>query len=58
MSSKSWLEPQIELAANYGFVSKDLKKRTDLVEKCEDDFKQQFAAHIGSVLMIDAQGMM
>ena len=58
MSSKSWLEPPIELAANYGFVSKDLKKRTDLVEKCEDDFKQQFAAHIGSVLMIDAQGMM
>ena len=32
MSSKSWLEPQIELAANYGFGSKDLKKRTDLVE--------------------------
>ena len=58
MSSKSWLEPQIELAANYGFGSKDLKKRTELVEKCEDDFKQQFAAHIGSVLMIDAQGMM
>ena len=58
MSSKSWLEPPIELAANYGFGSKDLKKRTELVEKCEDDFKQQFAADIGSVLMIDAQGMM
>ncbi len=58
MSSKSWLEPQIELAANYGFDSKDLRKRPELVEKCEDDFKQQFAAHIGSVLMIDAQGMM
>lgn len=58
MSSKSWLEPQIELAANYGFGSKDLRKRTELVEKCEDDFKQQFAAHICSVLMIDAQGMM
>lgn len=56
--AKFWLEPQIELAANYGFGSKDLKKRTELVEKCEDDFKQQFAADIGSVLMIDAQGMM
>ena len=58
MSSKSWLEPQIELAANYGFGSKDLEKRTELVEKCGDDFKQQFTAHIGSVLMIDTQGMM
>ncbi len=47
MSSKFWLEPQIELAANYGFGSKDLKKITELVEKYEDDFKQQFAAHIG-----------
>lgn len=56
--AKFWLEPQIELAANYGFGSKDLKKITELVEKYEDDFKQQFAAHIGSVLMIDAQGMM
>lgn len=58
MSSKSWLEPPIELAANYGFGSKDLEKRTELVEKCGDDFKQQFTAHIGSVLMIDTQGMM
>ena len=58
MSSKSWLEPLIELAANYGFGSKDLEKRTELVEKCGDDFKQQFTAHIGSVLMIDTQGMM
>ena len=47
MSSKSWLEPPIELAANYGFGSKDLKKITELVEKYEDDFKQLFATHIG-----------
>ena len=58
MTSKSWLEPQIELVANYGFGSKDLRKRTELVEKCEGNFKQQLATHIGSVLMIDAQGMM
>ena len=38
---------QIELAANYGFGSKDLKKITELVEKYGDNFKQQFAAHIG-----------
>ena len=45
--AKFWLEPQIELAANYGFGSKDLKKITELVEKYGDNFKQQFAAHIG-----------
>ena len=42
-----WLEPQIELATNYGFDSKDLKKIKELVERYGNDFKQQFAAHIG-----------
>ena len=45
--AKFWLEPQVELATNYGFDSKDLKKITELVEKYGDDFKQQFASHIG-----------
>ena len=29
--AKFWLEPQIELATNYGFDSKDLKKIKELV---------------------------
>ena len=45
--AKFWLEPEIELANNYGFSSKELKKITELVEKYGDNFKQQFAAHIG-----------
>ena len=45
--AKFWLEPQIELATNYGFDSKDLKKIKELVERYGNDFKQQFAAHIG-----------
>ncbi len=45
--AKFWLEPQIELASNFGFGNKDLKKITQLVERYGDEFKQQFAAHIG-----------
>ena len=45
--AKFWLEPQIELATNYGFDSKDLRKIKELVERYGNDFKQQFAAHIG-----------
>lgn len=45
--AKFWLEPQIELANNYGFKEKDLNKITLLVEKYGDEFKQKFTAHIG-----------
>ena len=45
--AKFWLEPQIEPACNYGFTDKELRKITQLVEKYGDEFKQQFAAHIG-----------
>lgn len=40
----------MELASNYGFNNKELKKITQLAEKYGDDFKQQFAAHIGKRL--------
>ncbi len=46
-AAKFWLEPGIDLASNSGFSSKDLKKITQLVEKYGDEFKQQFAEHIG-----------
>ncbi len=45
--AKFWLEPEVELASNCGFGSKDLKKITKLVEKYGDEFKLQFAAHVG-----------
>lgn len=45
--AKFWLEPKIERANNYGFNNKELKKITELVEKYGDNFKQQFAAHVG-----------
>ena len=48
--AKFWLEQEMELASNYGFNNKELKKITQLAEKYGDDFKQQFAAHIGKRL--------
>ena len=48
--AKFWLEPNIELAENYGFNTKDLKKITQIIEQYGNEFKQQFAAHIGKRL--------
>ena len=45
--AKFWLEPTIELAENFGFNSKEIKKITKMVETYGNEFKQQFAAHIG-----------
>ena len=45
--AKFWLEPEIEMAENYGFGSKDLKKITKIIEENGSYFKRQFAAHIG-----------
>lgn len=44
---KFWLEPQIELAENFGFTNKDLKKITKMVENYGDEFKRLYAEHIG-----------
>lgn len=45
--AKFWLEPTVELAENFGFSSKEIKKITKMVETYGNEFKKQFAAHIG-----------
>ena len=45
--AKFWLEPVIELAENFGFNNKEINKITKMVETYGNEFKQQFAAHIG-----------
>ena len=45
--AKFWLEPTIELAENFGFNNKEIRKITKMVETYGNEFKQQFAAHIG-----------
>lgn len=48
--AKFWLEPKVELADNYGFNGKEISKITQIVEKYGDEFKRQFADHIGKRL--------
>ena len=45
--AKYWLEPAVELAENYGFSSKELKKIQEIIVANGNRFKQQYAAHIG-----------
>ncbi|MDR0939882.1 MAG: DUF4160 domain-containing protein [Mediterranea sp.] len=45
--TKFWLEPNIELATNYGFSSKEIKRITQIIEQYGDEFKRQFTEHIG-----------
>ena len=45
--AKFWLEPRIELADNFGFTNKDLKKITKMVEIYGDEFKRLYTEHIG-----------
>lgn len=45
--AKFWLEPQIELAENYGFNTKEVKWLMKFIEDHGDNFKEQFRQHIG-----------
>lgn len=45
--AKFWLEPHIELDKNYGFDSKEIKHIFNIIEDHADDFKYQYAIHIG-----------
>lgn len=45
--AKFWLEPEIELADNFGFTNKELKKITKMVVDYGDEFKKLYAKHIG-----------
>lgn len=44
--AKFWLEPTVELAENFGFKPKELKKINQMLEQYGDDFKRQFTEHI------------
>lgn len=48
--AKFWLEPDIELAENFGFQSKEIKFIEQTVKEYGDYFKERFASHIGQRL--------
>ncbi len=45
--AKYWLEPDIELAENFGFNSKELSFIEKILTEYGDDFKVKFTRHIG-----------
>ena len=56
--AKFWLEPEIELAENFGFNSKELSFIEKILKENGDDFKIKFASTQVSVLMINDKGIM
>ena len=48
--AKFWLEPEIELAENFGFNSKELSFIEKILREYGDDFKIKFARHTGKRL--------
>ena len=48
--AKYWLEPEIELAENFGFSSKELSFIEKILQENGDDFKIKFSRHVGKRL--------
>lgn len=46
-TAKFWLEPEVEIAKNNGFSSKELSIIRVIIENNADDFKSKYKAHIG-----------
>lgn len=45
--AKFWLEPQIELAENYGYSSRELSEIKKVISAYADEFRSKFIRHIG-----------
>ena len=45
--AKFWLEPEVELAENFGFKAHELRKIQEIVENHATEFQEQYREHIG-----------
>ena len=45
--AKFWLEPEVELAENFGFKAHELRKIQEIVESHATDFQAQYRQYIG-----------
>ena len=45
--AKFWLEPNIELADNFGFSSKEINIIKNKLTEYASDFKHKYAIHVG-----------
>lgn len=46
--AKFWLEPEIELARNYGLSERKVREALRLVEEHEDEIRKAWIEHFGS----------
>ena len=46
--AKYWMEPNIELAKNYGFSSADLRRIENLIRDHEQEIEDAWQRHFGS----------
>jgi hypothetical protein len=46
--AKFWLEPQIELARNYGLSDPEINRALRLIREKEDDIRRAWNEHFGS----------
>ena len=45
--AKFWLEPEVELARNYGLTATDLRLVKELIEEHENEIKAAWRKHFG-----------
>jgi hypothetical protein len=45
--AKFWLEPQIELAKNYGLSRTQLREAQEIIEEHQDEFRAAWRRHFG-----------
>ena len=46
--AKFWIEPEIELAENYGLSSRELTRAIRLIREHKDDIRKAWESHFGS----------
>ena len=46
--AKFWIEPEIELAANFGVPDHEIAKILNLIRKREDEIREGWNRHFGS----------
>ena len=46
--AKFWMEPQIELAQNYGLNDKELRQARELIEGHANEIRSAWEKHFGS----------
>ena len=46
--AKFWMEPQIELAQNYGLTDREIRQARNLIEEHDDEIRRAWQKHFGS----------